>query len=137
MAFWSGIARSRSVFLIPLRIRGRPDPIRHGRWPISSIAPSQLARQSGRNLSGFNSPPLGALIFAVVFGFDTPRLAAGLFIVPKHNPVILGTCHRFCATRRTACEALELAGPQCVAVGPGYNADRTAEAEGKQPTVFR
>src|ERR1035437_3205390 len=32
------------------------------------------------NLSGSNSPPLGAHTFAVVFGFDTPRLAAGLFI---------------------------------------------------------
>ena len=33
------------------------------------------------NLSGFNSPSLGALTFAVVFGFDTPRLAAGLFML--------------------------------------------------------
>jgi hypothetical protein len=29
------------------------------------------------NLFWYNSPPLGALIFAVVFGFDTPPLAAG------------------------------------------------------------
>ncbi len=34
----------------------------------------------GLNLSGSNSPPLGANTFADVFGFDTPRLAAGLFI---------------------------------------------------------
>ena len=32
------------------------------------------------NLYGSNSPPLGASTFANVFGFDTPRLAAGLFI---------------------------------------------------------
>ena len=32
------------------------------------------------NLFGSNSPPLGAYTFAVVFGFDTPLLAAGLFI---------------------------------------------------------
>jgi len=32
------------------------------------------------NLSGSNSPPLGASTFANIFGFDTPRLAAGLFI---------------------------------------------------------
>ena len=31
------------------------------------------------NLSGSNSPPLGAIDFAV-FGFDTPLLAAGFFI---------------------------------------------------------
>ena len=33
------------------------------------------------NLFGSNSPPLGAYTFAVVFGFDTPLLAAGLFIL--------------------------------------------------------
>ena len=32
------------------------------------------------NLSGFNSPPLGAYAFAVFFGLDTPPLVAGLFI---------------------------------------------------------
>ena len=36
------------------------------------------------NHSGSDSPPLGAKTFADVFGFDTPRLAAGLFI-PAYN----------------------------------------------------
>ena len=37
-------------------------------------------RMNPFNLSGSNFPPLGAKTFADVFGFDTLRLAAGLFI---------------------------------------------------------
>ena len=36
--------------------------------------------QSRFNFSGFNSQSLGALTLAFVFGFDTLRLAAGLFV---------------------------------------------------------
>ena len=39
------------------------------------------------NLSGSNSPPLGASTFANVFGFDTARLAAGLFIHVRPDAV--------------------------------------------------
>lgn len=62
----------------------------------------------GFNLSGSISPPLGALTFTVVCGFDTSRLAAGLFIFfpaverllratasPAADPVVLITLHGF------------------------------------------
>ena len=48
---------------------------------MRSIPASVMAAdQNDLNLFGSTSPPLGAYTFAVVFGFDTPLLAAGLFI---------------------------------------------------------
>ena len=56
------------------------------------------------NLFGSNSPPLGAYTFAVVFGFDTPLLAAGLFISKpsalRHGIGCTGALRKFDLTLR-------------------------------------
>ena len=54
------------------------------------------------NLSAHNSPPLGAHTFTVVFGFDTPRLAAGSIIATKLNQNI-SVSKQFCFDLLTVC----------------------------------
>ena len=49
------------------------------------------------NLSGSNSPPLGAHSFAVVVGVDTPQLAAGLFIYLILSDILYGIAYPECA----------------------------------------
>src|ERR1035437_9278493 len=68
---------SNRVIICPMTFFATASGLMMDRVLSTAILILQVAKF---NLSGSNSPPLGANTFADVFGFDTPRLAAGLFI---------------------------------------------------------